>query len=54
MGCSKNSSKRELYNNTSLPQETGKISNKQPNPTPKATREIRTKKPTMLAEGKTS
>ena len=27
MGCSKSSSKREVYNNTSLPQETRKISN---------------------------
>ena len=31
MGCSKSSSKREFYSNTSLPQETRKISNKQPN-----------------------
>ena len=29
MGCSKSSSKREVYSNTSLPQETRKISNKQ-------------------------
>ena len=28
MGCSKRSSKREVYSNTSLPQETRKISNK--------------------------
>ena len=27
MGCSKSSSKREFYSNTSLPQETRKISN---------------------------
>ena len=27
MGCSKSSSKREVYSNTSLPQETRKISN---------------------------
>ena len=27
MGCRKNSSKREVYSNTSLPQETRKISN---------------------------
>ena len=46
MGCSKSSSKREVYNNndTSLPQETRKISNKQPNLTPKVTRERRTNK----------
>ena len=31
MGCSKSSSKREVYSNTSLPQETRKISNKQSN-----------------------
>ena len=30
MGCSKSNSKREVYSNTSLPQETRKISNKQP------------------------
>ena len=38
MGHSKSSSKREVYSDTSLPQETRKISNKQPNLTPKATR----------------
>ena len=42
MGCSKSSSKREVYSNTSLPQETRKISKKQPNFTPKVTRERRT------------
>ena len=52
MGCSKSSFKREVYNNTSLPQETGNISNKQPNLAPKAIRERRTKKPPKLAEGK--
>ena len=31
MGCSKSSSKREVYSNTILPQETRNISNKQPN-----------------------
>ena len=41
---SKNSSMREVYSNTSLPQETRKISNRQPNLTPKATRERRTNK----------
>ena len=44
MGCSKSSSKREAYNNTILPQETRKIWNKQPNLTPKETRERRTNK----------
>ena len=43
MGCSKSSSKREVYSNTSLPQETRKISNKEHNLTPKAIRERRTK-----------
>ena len=42
MRCSKSSSKREVYSNTILPEETRKISNKQPNLTPKATRESRT------------
>ena len=32
---------REVYSNTSLPQETGKISNKQPNLAPKTIRERR-------------
>ena len=45
MGCRKSSSKREVYSNTSLPQETRNISNKQPNLTPKAIRERRTKNP---------
>ena len=44
MGCSKSNSKREVYRNTSLPQETRKISNKQSNFTPKGTRERRTNK----------
>ena len=45
MGWSKSSSKREVYSNTILPQETRKISNKQPTLTPKAIRERRTKNP---------
>ena len=36
------SSKREVYSNTVLPQETRKISNKKPNLTPHTTRERRT------------
>ena len=47
MGRSKSSSKREVYSNTILPQETRKISNKQPNLTPKAIRERRTKNPKL-------
>ena len=63
MGHSKSSSKREIYNNTILPQETRKIPNKQPNLTPKPTRERRrkknkktkqNKKKPKLAEGKKS
>ena len=42
MGCSKSSSKREVYNSTTLPQKTRKISNQQPNLTPKAIKERRT------------
>ena len=38
MGCSKSSSKREVYSDTGLPQETRKISNKQPKQTPKRIR----------------
>ena len=44
MGCSKSRSSREVYSNTILPQKTRKISNKQPNLTPKAIRERRTKR----------
>ena len=35
MGCSKSSSKREVYSYTNLPQETRNISSKQSNFTPK-------------------
>ena len=45
MGCSKSSSKREVYSYTSLPQKTRKTSNKQSNLTPKGTRERRKTKP---------
>ena len=45
MGCSKSSSKREVYSNTILLQETRKVSNKQPNLTPKRTREEEYKRP---------
>ena len=37
MGCSKSSSKREVYSNTILPQETRKTSNRQPSFTPSFT-----------------
>ena len=42
MGYSKSSSKREVYSNTILPQETRKISSKLPKLTPKGTRKLRT------------
>ena len=45
MRHSKSSSKRQVYSNIGLPQETRKISNKQSNPTLKKTRERRTKNP---------
>ena len=53
MRCSKSSSKREVYSNTILPQETRKKSNRQPNFTPKTTgkRTTTTKNPD-IAEGK--
>ena len=54
MGRNKSSAKREVYSNTSLPQETGNISNKQPNLAPEAIRERRAKKTPKLAEGKKS
>ena len=53
MGCSKSSSKSEVYRSTTLPQETRKTSNRQPNFTPKTTRK-RTKKKKKLVEGKKS
>ena len=44
MGCSKSHSKKEVYRNIILPQETRKTSNRQPNSTPKTTGKRRTKK----------
>ena len=43
MGCSQSSSKREVYSNTILPQETRKTLNQQHNFTPKTTGKIKTK-----------
>ena len=43
MGCSKSSSKREVYSKTILPQEIRKTSNRQANFTPKTTAKRRTK-----------
>ena len=44
MGCVKSSSKREVYSNTILPQETRKTLNGQPNFIPKTTGKRRIKK----------
>ena len=53
MGCGKSSSKREVYSNTILPQETRKTSNRQPNFTPKTTgKRTKKKKIPKLVEGK--
>ena len=53
MGYSKSSSKREVYSNTILSQETRKTSNRQCNFTRKTTRKRRTNPP-KLVEGKKS
>ena len=53
MGYSKGSFKREVYSNTTLPQETRKTSNRQPKFTTKTTGKRRTKTP-KLVEGKKS
>ena len=50
MRCSKSSSKREVYSNIILPQETRKTSNRQPNFTPKTTGKEEQKK--KLVQGK--
>ena len=52
MGCSKSSSKREVYSNTILPQETRKTSNGQPNFTHKKKKQEKEGK--KLVEGKKS
>ena len=54
MGFSKSSSKKEVYSNTILPQETRKTSNRQLNFTPKATGKRRRKTPKNYYEGKKS
>ena len=54
MGLSKSSSKREVYSNTILPQETRKTLSRQPNFTPKTAGKRRTKNPPKLVEGKKS
>ena len=56
MGCSKSSSKTEVYSNTTLPKETRKTLNRQPNFTSKTTgkrrRTTTTTKTPKLVEGK--
>ena len=52
MGCSKSSSKKEVYSNTILPQEIRKTSNRQPNFTPKQLEKEEQEK--KLVEGKES
>ena len=47
MGCSKSSSKREVYSNTILPKGTRKTSNRQPYFTTRTTGKRRTKKKTQ-------
>ena len=55
MGCSKSSSKREVYSNTIPTKEIRKTSNRQPNITPKTTGQRRTNLPhPKLVEGKKS
>ena len=49
-GMQQSSSKREVYSNTILPQETRKTLNRQPNFTPKTGKRIKKK----LVEGKKS
>ena len=53
VGCSKSSSKREVYSNTILPQETRETLNRQPNLDLKQL-EKEEQKPPRLAEGKKS
>ena len=52
MGCTKNSSNREAYNNTILPQETRKTTDRQPNFTPETTGKRRRREKSKLVEGK--
>ena len=54
MGCNRSSSKKKVYSNTILPQETRKTSNRQPNFTPKTTLEKEEPKTPKLIEGKKS
>ena len=48
MGCSKSSSKREVYSGTILPQETRKTWHRQSNFTPKGTWKKKKKTPNLV------
>ena len=50
MSCNKSNSKREVYSNTILLQETRKISNRQPKFTPKTTGKTTTTKQNQQKE----
>ena len=50
MGFTKSSTKREVHQNASLPQETRETSHKQPNLIPKSTRKEQKKKNSKLVE----
>ena len=52
MGCSKSSSKRDIYSNTTLPQKTRKALNRQPNFTPKTTGKRRRRKKNKISRRK--
>ena len=52
MGCSKSSSKREVYSNRILPQEAIKAWNRQPNLKPKTSGKRTTKKKTKVSRRK--
>ena len=52
MGCGKRSSKRDVYCNTILPQETRNTSNRQPNFAPKATGKRRRKNKPKISRRK--
>ena len=54
MGCSKSTSKREVYSSTIIPQETRKTSNRQRNFTPKTTGKKKNKETPKLVEGNKS
>ena len=52
MGISKSNAKGKVHSNTSLPQETGEKSNKEPNSTAKATRKEEIKNPRVSRRNK--